>query len=738
VEYEYTETVGTSLVRENYPTFVQETIYDVGGSPVTERTVVSDTESYVTEHTYDAASNRIATTDPVGRATQFDHDKLGRVVAVVDPKDHKRQSAYDNRGNLIALTDGNGNTTRFEYDRNDRRTKTIRPLGQVTSYSYDQVGNLIEKVNAKHEITAMEYDALNLVGVVRYYTAEDHATPVRVVTFAYDRVGNLTAYDDGVTSAEYVYDASYGSLSESMHYGAFDIAYTYTYNLNGMRESFTGPDGLTYQYTYDSMNRLASISTPGQVPITYAGYQGTNPALVTYPGGASRGYVYDALSRTDAIFARDPAGNVLMSHDYDYSPAGNVSKKDTEHGTYEYSHDELSRLVMATSPYSATETYTYDASGNRLTSAGTDGEWGHGPNNELLGYAEVVFEYDANGNMVSRSEAGKTTQYTYDVENRLTAVRPPAPVLGDESVTFAYDYAGRRVQKRVFVWSGVAWDLTSETFFVYDGWNLAEEVDVTGQQRKAYLWGSDMSGTREGAGGIGGLLSMTDESGVYYYHFDNNGNVEQIVNAINGAPVAQYGYEAFGSAEHVVESAPFDNQFRFSTKYVDDETGLVYYGYRYYSPELGRWLTRDPLEEEGGLNLYAFVGNNPTGDIDPLGKFSWLKFVACFTGMSMNQVSALRGGVTKEMLTDPLVQKEVTKEIANLKRQYGSAWKKVRNKLIHDVRREAVEKVVKKLGKKAVAKWLGNFVVGKAIPIWGQVSTAWDACKAAYCFGKAM
>lgn len=108
-------------------------------------------------------------------------------------------------------------------------------------------------------------------------------------------------------------------------------------------------------------------------------------------------------------------------------------------------------------------------------------------------------------------------------------------------------------------------------------------------------------------------------SNIYLYTFDANGNVGQLVDSSTGIISTHYEYDPFGKLLVATGSEADNNIFRFSTKYVDTETELYYYGYRYYSPELGRWVTRDPIEEDGGLNLYGFVGNNPINYIDPLG-----------------------------------------------------------------------------------------------------------------------
>ena len=185
----------------------------------------------------------------------------------------------------------------------------------------------------------------------------------------------------------------------------------------------------------------------------------------------------------------------------------------------------------------------------------------------------------------------------------------------------AYDHLGRRVQKIT--------SSATHTYF-YDGWMLIKEIvantngtiDVI-----EYHWGKDLSGTIGGAGGVGGLLylsisnSSTPNSStrqLYIPFYDAYGNVMGYWDA-QGNVVAQYTYDAFGKL--ISSSGPMADvfSFRYSTKYYDPETGFYYYGYRFYSPELMRWITRDPIGEEGGVNLYAMCGNSPVNAIDNLG-----------------------------------------------------------------------------------------------------------------------
>ncbi len=166
----------------------------------------------------------------------------------------------------------------------------------------------------------------------------------------------------------------------------------------------------------------------------------------------------------------------------------------------------------------------------------------------------------------------------------------------------SYDAKSRRVKKVT---------PNATTTFFYDGWNLVEEriayADNTTSTIR-YYWGKDLSGTLQGAGGVGGLLWLTIDGVVYIPCYDNNGNVTRYLNA-NGGTFARYSYDAFGRLIARAGRRASLFRHRFSTKYFDSETGLYYYGYRFYHPVLMRWLNRDPIEENGGINLYIMSCN---------------------------------------------------------------------------------------------------------------------------------
>jgi RHS repeat-associated protein len=141
---------------------------------------------------------------------------------------------------------------------------------------------------------------------------------------------------------------------------------------------------------------------------------------------------------------------------------------------------------------------------------------------------------------------------------------------------------------------------------------------------RSYVWGLDLSGRPQGAGGIGGLLAaeLDASSGALVYCYDANGNVGQVVDASDHTITAHYEYDPYGAALAVSGELAEENPYRFSTKYLDEEVGLYYYGYRFHSPHLGRWISRDPIRERGGLNLYVFLQNDGINQSDFLGQLA--------------------------------------------------------------------------------------------------------------------
>ena len=206
----------------------------------------------------------------------------------------------------------------------------------------------------------------------------------------------------------------------------------------------------------------------------------------------------------------------------------------------------------------------------------------------------------------------------WDGENRLIRTTTP----GGAVTEFTYDYLSRRITKST---------ATEIQCFLYDGWNPIVEKTVPAgggglTEIRVYTWGKDLSGSMQGAGGVGGLLALERQSDLqsnpsstetFYPAYDGNGNVSEYLSS-TGSVAAHFEYDPFGNTTVDTDTVgKFD--IRFSSKKQDSETGLYYYGYRYYDPVTGRWPSRDPIGEEGGMNLYGMVGNDAVNLWDYLG-----------------------------------------------------------------------------------------------------------------------
>jgi len=596
-----------------YPTYSKEYKYDNRGRKTEEKDVLSTTEAYATQFTYDTSGNLASETDKEAKVITNQYDELNRRVKVIDPLMGTTEYTYDNRGNLIALKDPKGNTTTFEYDRNNRPTKETQPLGQATTYQYDAAGNLIRKVDAKNQKTEYEYDDSGRLKKTKYFAVATDTTPVKTVDFTYDKAGNLKTYDDGATSATYAYDNAYRKLSETVNYGTFALTYSYTYYKNGLKKSLTMPDGTTYDYTYDNNNQLSVISIPGQGFLTYNQYSWTMPSAMTLPGGTKKENTYTPLMQLKSLTVKDPAQNSLMSYNYDYSPAGNVITKNTEQGNYTYQYDELYRLINATN--ASNEAYAYDAVGNRLTgnigNQPSGDSYTYNANNELIELQTpnselATYSYDANGNVISKTDQTGTTTYTYDVDNRLVQLVTP----NSQLVTYNYDPFGKRLWKEV---NGV------KTYFFHSDEGLIGEYNATGLEIKTYGYAPHSIWTTN-------TLFQKIGTNFYWYQNDHLGSPQKITDS-SGAVVWSATYDAFGKAK--IQVAAIENNLRFPGQYYDPETGLHYNYFRYYNPQTGRYITPDPIGLEGGINLFVYVWNNPLNQIDPLGLEALIKCVRC-------------------------------------------------------------------------------------------------------------
>ncbi|MGI6496838.1 MAG: RHS repeat-associated core domain-containing protein [Kiritimatiellia bacterium] len=367
-------------------------------------------------------------------------------------------------------------------------------------------------------------------------------------------------------------------------------------------------------YGYDSESRLSTVSNDA----FSASYAYTDDAwdagyTITQTNGIvlSRTVIRDPYRRSLVKAITNSASGVPYNPlAYTYDLLNRVTSRNAD--TFDY--NARSEVTAAIIQPAHTNRYAFDNIGNALWTS-LNAVTNIYTANELNQYflisnhvnhvnpVQISPVYDLDGNMTWDGRFS----YTYDAENRLVAAYSNGLCV----VSNAYDHLSRRVLK-----------VTPNATYtcIYDGWNLVQETISTasGTTTNHYVWGKDLSGTLQGAGGVGGLLAVSLNGAWYFPFYDNNGNIIAYADE-TGTIVAEYTYDAFGRTIAATGSLADAFRHRFSTKYYDAEIGLYYYGYRFCAPELMRWLNQDPIGEEGGVNLYAFCGNDGVNGVDLLG-----------------------------------------------------------------------------------------------------------------------
>ena len=580
-----------------------------------------DAAGYRTTFSYDVITGRrTGVTDALTNTVYSAYDIQGRVTNTWGAT-YPVAYEYDAYGRMVAMktwrdTNAAPDVTRWYYDEaTGLMTNKLYADGHGPAYQYEAAGRLTQRTWARGVETAYAYDALGQLTNINY----SDATPA--VAFAYDRVGRQTAVTDGTGARGFAYD-SFQQLQEETNELA-SIARTY--------DGYGRPAGIaldadyTVGYGYDEFGRFAAIAVSNGVQFDYS-YVPDSSLLVGWSvsNGAAAAYAYEPNRdlRTDVVNTFD--GDPISSFAYTYDAAGRRTVRVDEAATspartnsFGYNaRSELTSTVMpAPLPAGGTNlyAYAYDPIGNRQQ-ASVNEVTNLYQANELNQYTNVnagAVEpvYDADGNM---TQLGPWA-YDWDGENRLISVSSNGvPVMQNQ-----YDHMSRRIMKAT---------ATQTNTFLYDGWNMIQESTVSGLQSHVshFVWGLDLSQSLQGAGGVGGLLCQIQgrdgsPSRPFFSFSDANGNVTGLAET-NGAVVARYEYDPYGNTVVQTGDQADANPFRFSSKYCDDETGLYYYGYRYYSLGLGRWTSRDPTAERGGMNLYGFVVNNPQNIVDVLGK----------------------------------------------------------------------------------------------------------------------
>lgn len=573
-----------------------------------------DAENHVTRKTdnagntwnfrYDGVGHLVSIVDPAGAGVRADYDGMGRVTRRINSVAGREISTafrWDDNSRLVSQLDARGNESRLEYDELDRRTATIMPNGDRYSFQYDANSNPSLLVQPDGMQTLFYYDGVG--GLVRREYKLGTAPQGRD-EFVRDGLGRMmrarTFSREGAIAADVEYD--YNSLGDTVAEAQFGEAVASARDLAGIRTAVAYPGDVSILETRDPIGRISNIgrSLSGDLAV-FGYYDPIRKSSAAYQNGTTAAFGYNSAALLDAIAWRNADGSGIASHALTYDTAGKIVADNTQ----TYTYDGANRLVR-----DSRFEYAYDDANNFThvteVSSGTETNFTSNNLNQYTTVDATTISYDENGNVTHDGRF----EYSYNWRNQITNVYDAAS--GAVIADYAYDALGRRISK-------FNHETGEGTRYFYDGWRLIEEREGDGTLTASFIYN-----------GIGEPVAMVRGSDTYFYHYDARGSIEAVTDA-SGEVVERYSYESYGkvsitdvSGVSRIESA-IGNPFFFTGQVFDVETGLYYFINRFYSPLLGRFMSRDPIGYLDGTNLYAYVGDDPINFIDPFGlaKVNW-------------------------------------------------------------------------------------------------------------------
>ncbi|MDB2614032.1 hypothetical protein N9Y92_02610 [Chlamydiales bacterium] len=569
----------------------------------------------ITTNEYDPHKRLRKTIDPLGNTTYIDYiytyrnENGERVMqeVIIDPKGQKTLITYNVLNHQVSI----------------EKQDSLGTLLSRTYNGYDLIGNLIHQTHqlinreGDDQELLMEYDSL---GRLITLTEAPHKPLQRITTTTYNRLGqkeNITkpngvilshTYDakgrlktlvssDNTISYEYLYDKKDQLLS--LKDLTLNQTTTRTYTQRGQVASETLATGLTVYFTYDPLDRVTKVTLPDDSALSYTYNPFTMESVTrlnpqqeplythtydtfnhqgllkeeTLVDGSKRFYSYDANHQL-----KSQTSTHTELSEYDYDPIGNLLSYTHNGKTFNYTYDCLYQLSEEND-----HTYTHDSLYNRTSKDSIS--YTLNALNQISQITDTEYTYDLNGNLIKQHSPTSTTLYTYDALDRLTKA-----TVNDITYNYSYDGFHRR--------------LTSNNLqFLY-----LKENEV-GAYRDNTLIEFRTLGLGKGAE-IGASIALELNGELYTPHHDHQGNL--ILLTQNNTEIDSYTYTAFGEHTSQKNLSPW----RFSSKRYDQETDLTYFGRRYYTASLGRWLTADPLGYDAGSNLYAYVMNTPLTHFD--------------------------------------------------------------------------------------------------------------------------
>ncbi len=543
-------------------------------------------------YTYDDLGRIKTLSDTAGRITTYNYLDTQRKNEVINAENEKTMTEYNQRFQTIKVTDAKNQVYNFTYDPLGRML-TQQRAGGTMSYEYDAVGNREKRIDYLGRETSYEYDNLNRLKKINYLqnVANTYPSPTPILTavYTYDELSRLKTATNEAGTVTLNYD-NRNRIKDTTDVFGHLIEYDYTLTSTVNQKSLKFDGALYAQYNFDDADRLTSLIDSNDSTTISFGYDDADKLISkTLPNAVTTTYDYDGMSRLKRL--KDTSSTAtLFDRQYGYNNASQINQIAEPTQVRTFGYDNVDRLTSMTNG-TANESYTFDDVGNR-TASHRSASYGYqsGQFNRVASTATANYKYDANGNMVSKSEGGKRLQYVWDYENRLTMAWDRK-----NRVRYLYDALGRRVQR--YIVGG-----KENTKFIYDGQDVL--VDDNNGTLTKYQNGL----------GIDNKLKMTANGTVNYFLADHLGSTNALTDS-SGNVTSSASYDSFGNA-----TGNLTTRYQFTGREFDNFTGLHYYRARWYDGNLGRFISEDPIGLAGGdVNLYGYVGNNPLGATDPSG-----------------------------------------------------------------------------------------------------------------------
>jgi RHS repeat-associated protein len=591
--------------------------YDAVGNLATE----TDSEGYTLAYEYDALNRRTKTTYPDGtttewtwdkldlatvkdrngKLTQYQHDATRKLTSVTDALKTVSYGYADN-GKLISLTDGNGQTTTWTRDLQGRIVAKVTPDGAQTTYAFDNAGRQTTRTDALGQVRTTSYAKDDRVIGISYANTVNPTANVNYVWDAY--YPRITAMNDGLGTTGYSYKlaGSAGALKLAIEDGPFanDIV-NWSYDLLGRIQSwYLGVGSETY--TYDALGRITGTknSLLGSFKYGYLGNSGQAISVQLTGSPLQRAYAYEPntgdrrLAGINQIPAARSFGYTTLPENLITSQSETVSGQTR---SWNYDYDAIDRLQSADRSDGLQYDYQLDLADNIQSIADADGTrtYAHDAANKI---DQTPYQYDANGNLI----ADEFRTYQWDAENRLIGIGYTAEP--QRSTEFRYDGAGRRL----VALEKLDMTVTNETRYTWCGNSICQARDGNDQAIRYYFG--------EGSFRPTGPSAAAGEK--RFYAKDHLGSIRDVLDSA-GNNVASYDYGPYGELTNAPSNTP---EFGYAGMQYHAPSGLYLTKYRAYDPQVERWLSRDPIGEAGGVNLYGYVGGNPVSWVDSLGLFT--------------------------------------------------------------------------------------------------------------------